>query len=344
MESSVLRIGVCGAGRIGRACLSAAADRDMPIQVVVDRGDPARIEELLNLALCRVAWRKEAGAVRVARESTWERPPVHQSERVPDWVELGVDLVVDATGIRQHRAAIEEHLQLGAARVVIAGPCRDVDRTIVIGSNENELRPNDRLVSASSCTVNCIVPVLRALAPLGVETAMTSSIHCVTPDQLVLDGLHRDARLGRGAMNQILITFSSSPSEAATIVGTPVLGNSIRVPVERGAVVEMTLQTTGRYSAAEVNQLLRETAASSPVLATSDIPLSSSDICDCPYSSVVDLTLTLCAGNLVRVSAWHDNEVGYAHRLLDLCALVSRGAVELVGANRATPSKPGENK
>ena len=242
------------------------------------------------------------------------------------WGDLGVEYVLECTGLFTSKAKAGAHLKGGAKRVIISAPGgEDVDATIVYGVNHNVLRSDFTVISNASCTTNCLVPVVKVLHDkIGVVNGIMTTIHSYTNDQVLTDVYHSDLRRARSA------TMSQIPTKtgAAAAVGLvlPELkgkldGYSIRVPTINVSLVDLTFTAKRPTNAEEVNKLMREAAASGPlkgVLAYNDAPLVSSDFNHDPHSSIFDATLTkIIDGTLVKVFAWYDNEWGFSNRMID---------------------------
>jgi glyceraldehyde 3-phosphate dehydrogenase len=251
------------------------------------------------------------------------------AERDPSklpWGDLGVEYVLESTGLFTSKAKASLHLKGGAKRVVISAPGGDdVDATIVYGVNHNVLKSGFTVISNASCTTNCLVPVAKVLHDeIGIVAGLMTTIHSYTNDQVLTDVFHSDLRRARSA------TMSQIPTKtgAAAAVGLvmPELkgkldGLSIRVPTINVSLVDLTFTAKRATSVEEVNKLMRAAANSGPlkgVLAYTDEPLVSSDFNHDPHSSIFDGTLTkVIEGTLVKVFSWYDNEWGFSNRMLD---------------------------
>ncbi len=248
------------------------------------------------------------------------------SERNPEnlpWGELGVDVVMECTGIFRSREAASGHLKAGAKKVLLSAPASgEADATVVFGVNEHVLKPEHTFVSNASCTTNCLSPIAKPLNDaLGIESGLMTTIHAYTNDQVLIDTDHKDPRRARSAtMNQI-----PTKTGAAVAVGLvlPELngkldGFAMRVPTINVSVVDLTFTASRDTTVEEVNAIMKAAAEVSPVLEYNDAPLVSCDFNHSPASSTFDAGLTkVINGRLVKVLSWYDNEWGFSNRMLD---------------------------
>jgi glyceraldehyde 3-phosphate dehydrogenase len=256
---------------------------------------------------------------------------VREPKRLP-WADLGVDVVLEATGRFRDRAAAAAHIDAGARFVVVSAPCKGADATFVVGVNDDTFDPEaHRVVSNASCTTNCLVPMVKVLDDaFGVERGLMTTVHAYTGDQMLVDGPHKDLRRARAAAFNIVPTATGA-ARATSLVVEPMAGRldgtALRVPVADGSVTDLVATLRREVSSNEVNEAFQKAAATGPlagVLQYSDEPIVSSDIVGSPASCVFDAPLTLAIGDMVKVLGWYDNEWGYTHRLVDLIALVGR--------------------
>jgi glyceraldehyde 3-phosphate dehydrogenase len=248
------------------------------------------------------------------------------------WKELGVDIVIESTGLFSDTASASKHLQAGAKKVIISAPAKNPDATIVLGVNEKAYDPaKHRIVSNASCTTNCLATTVKVLDDrFGIKRGFASTVHSYTNDQKIHDFPHRDLRRARaGAVNMIPTTTG-----AATAVGLvlPHLkgkldGIAIRVPTINVSVVDLTAELAKPASVDQINDAFREAAAGTMkgILDATDEELVSCDFNGNPHSSIVDLPSTaIVEGNMVKVLAWYDNEFGYSCRLRDLTRYIAK--------------------
>jgi glyceraldehyde 3-phosphate dehydrogenase (phosphorylating) len=324
-----VKVGINGFGRIGRCVYRAAMDRpDIDIVAINDLTDSKTLAHLLkhdsvhgNLHTSVTA---EADAIVVGGKRV--KVLAERSPKALPWRDLGVDVVVESTGIFVDREGASGHLEAGARKVLISAPAKKPDLTVVIGVNDGAYdKATHHIVSNASCTTNCLVPVTKViLDTFGIEHGLMTTIHSYTNDQRVLDLPHKDLRRARAAALSMIPTTTGAARSVGEVL--PELkgkldGMSIRVPTPNVSVIDV-VYTVGRDTTAEeVNEALRA-AAKGPmkgILAVSDEPLVSSDYCGDAHSATVDAALTKVIENrMVKVIAWYDNEWGYSMRVVDL--------------------------
>ncbi|MRH77997.1 type I glyceraldehyde-3-phosphate dehydrogenase [Spiribacter sp. C176] len=325
-----IKVGINGYGRIGRNVLRALyeAGRSDEIRVVAinDLGDA---ETNAHLTRVDTAHGRFPGTVEVSNGNLVVNGDEIRvlAERNPadlPWGEMGVDIVMECTGLFASREKASAHLAAGAKKVLISAPAgKDVDASVVYGVNHDVLRAEHQIVSNASCTTNCLAPLVKPLhEAIGLEQGLMTTIHAYTNDQVLTDVYHSDLRRARSA------TMSQIPTKtgAAAMVGLvmPELdgrldGYAMRVPTINVSIVDLSFIAARDTSVEEVNSLLK-TAAEGPlkgVLAYSDGPYVSVDFNHDAHSSTYDATLTKVGGRLVKVCAWYDNEWGFSNRMLD---------------------------
>jgi glyceraldehyde 3-phosphate dehydrogenase len=330
-----IRVGVNGFGRIGRVFFrTALGASDMEIVGVNDLADAKTLAHLLKHDSVHGALPAEVVAKGEAifvngREI---RVCAIKDPAALPWKELGVDIVVESTGLFSDTANASKHLQAGAKKVIITAPAKNPDATLVLGVNEKTYDPaKHRIVSNASCTTNCLATTVKVLDDkFGVKRGFASTVHSYTNDQKIHDFPHKDLRRARaGAVNMIPTTTG-----AATAVGLvlPKLkgkldGIAIRVPTINVSVVDLTVELEKPVTVEAVNDAYREAAAGSlkGILDATDEELVSSDFNGNAHSSIVDLPSTaLVDGNMVKVLAWYDNEFGYSSRVRDLIRFIGK--------------------
>ncbi len=334
-----VRIGINGFGRIGRNYLRAVRSLGADVEIVAVN-DLTSADTLAHLLRYDSTHGRLGCEVKVVDGSiVLDRGPIAVlAERDPKalpWDRLGVDVVVESTGLFTTRAAASAHLEAGAARVIVSAPATDVDATFVIGVNDSEFDPaKDFVVSNASCTTNCFVPMVKVLDDaFGVESGLMTTVHAFTNDQNLLDLPHKDLRRARSAA--VNIVPASSGAARATGLVLPSMkgrldGAALRVPVADGSITDFTAVIPGSVTVEEVNAAFARAAASGPlakVLDYTEDPIVSSDIVGSPASCTFDAGLTMVMPSasgitLVKVQGWYDNEWGYANRLVDLSLLV----------------------
>ena len=330
-----IRVGVNGFGRIGRVFLRAAlGDPDIEVVGVNDLADGKTLAHLLKHDSVHGALPAEVsakdGAIFVNGREI--RVTALKDPAGLPWKELGVDVVVESTGVFRDTATASKHIQAGAKKVVITAPAKDPDVTIVLGVNEDAYDPRrHRIISNASCTTNCLATTVKVLDDrFGVRRGFASTVHSYTNDQPVHDFPHKDLRRARAAALSMIPTTTG----AATAVGLvlPRLkgkldGLAIRVPTANVSVVDLVAELDRPATVQAVNEAFREAAAGRlrGILDATDEELVSVDFNGNPHSSIVDLPSTaLIDGGLVKVLAWYDNEYGYSCRVRDLVRFIGR--------------------
>ena len=329
-----IRVGINGFGRIGRNLYRAARARDADLDVVAVN-DLGSISVMAHLLSCDSVHGRLSEPVSVDGDSInvgadrlrvlCEREP----ENLP-WRDLGVDVVVESTGIFTSRDAAARHLQGGAPRVVVSAPCKGADATFVVGVNDGDFDPAAHaVVSNASCTTNCFVPMVKVLDDVfGVRRGLMTTVHAYTGDQALVDGPHSDLRRARAASVNIVPT-STGAARATGLVLQAMTGRldglALRVPIPDGSITDFTAVLDVETTTDEVNAAFAAAASSGPlagVLDYSEAPLVSSDVVGSAASCTLDAGLTMTLGDLVKVSGWYDNEWGYSNRLVDLALIV----------------------
>jgi glyceraldehyde 3-phosphate dehydrogenase len=333
-----VRVGINGFGRIGRTYLRAALDRaeegtqDVEVVAVNDIAPPATLAHLLEY---------DSTFGHIGREVLHDdssitvdgRRVAVSAERDPaalQWSDYGADIVIESTGRFRDRDDAALHLKAGAHTVLLSAPGKNADATIVMGVNDDTYdRRGDRIVSAASCTTNCVAPMVKVLhEAFGVERGVMTTIHGYTNDQSLLDGPHKDLRRARSAALSIIPTSTGAARAVGLVV--PELagaldGIAVRVPVEDGSLTDLAVVLRTAATAEEINTAFAK-ASDGPlngILRVSKAPIVSRDVIGDPASCVFDPALTQANGTLVKVFGWYDNEWGYTNRLLDLTALVA---------------------
>jgi len=330
-----VRVGINGFGRIGRNFFRAHLQRGGDFEVVAanDLGDANTMAHLLKhdsvLGTLDEDVSADDGSISVGGRELKilaERDPAS----LP-WNDLGVDVVIESTGLFTKREGAEKHLEGGASKVVISAPATDPDVTVVLGVNEEVYDPEShQIISNASCTTNCVAPLAKVVHDeLTIEQGFMTTIHAYTNDQQILDLPHKDLRRARAAAINLIPT-STGAARAIGIVMPDLQGKldgmSMRAPVPTGSIVDLVCRVGRETSVDEVKELFRSKADTGPlegILRYSDEPLVSTDIQHSSYSSIFDSELTMVNGNMVKVFGWYDNEWGYSCRLVDLVAKVA---------------------
>ena len=331
-----IRVGVNGFGRIGRNFFRAAAAQGADIEFVAvnDLGSLDQMAHLLKydsvMGRLDADVRAVKGGIRVGDNTIRVL-----SERNPSdlpWGDLGVDVVVESTGIFTDRPKAALHLDGGAPRVIVSAPSNGADLTVVFGVNHREFKKSQhRVISNASCTTNCFVPLVKVLDDaFGVTEGLMTTVHAYTGDQSLVDGPHSDLRRARGAAINIIPT-STGAARATSLVMESMKGRldgtALRVPVPTGSITDFTANLKTKASVSEINAAFADAArkgALKGILKYTEDPIVSSDIVGDPHSSIFDAGMTMSMGKMVKVCSWYDNEWGYSNRLVDLVRHVAR--------------------
>lgn len=333
-----VRVGINGFGRIGRTYLRAALDRaeegtqDVEVVAVNDITSPATLAHLLEYdsTFGRIGRDVEHDDSSITVDGRRIAVTAERDPAALHWSDHGVGVVIESTGRFRDRDSAALHLKGGAHTVLLSAPGKGVDATIVMGVNDRAYdRNHDRIVSAASCTTNCVAPMVKVLDDaFGIERGVMTTIHGYTNDQSLLDGPHKDLRRARSAALSIIPTSTGAARAVGLVV--PELagaldGIAVRVPVEDGSLTDLAVVLARDASVDEINAAF-EAAADGPlngILRVSKAPIVSRDVIGDPSSCVFDPALTQANGTLAKVFGWYDNEWGYTNRLLDLTALVA---------------------
>jgi len=326
------RIAINGFGRIGR--LTFRILQDMPDVEVVAINDLTDIKTLAHLLKYDSAQGIFKADVKPDTQGILVNGKLVKAyaERDPKalpWKELGVDIVLECTGIFRNKEKAGWHLEAGAKKVIISAPgSGDGVTTIVLGVNNQDIHPDQHIYSNASCTTNCLAPVAKVIVDnWGFVVGSMVTIHAYTQDQRLQDAPHDDMRRARAAALNIVPTTTGA-AKAAAIVIPQLKGKmsamSYRVPVITGSLVEVNCITEKQTSAEEVNQVMKAAAEGplSGIIQYNTDPIVSSDIIGSPYSSIFDAELTNVVDNMLKVVMWYDNEAGYSHRLAELALKV----------------------
>ncbi len=329
-----LRVAINGFGRIGRAVLRCALDNEnIEIVHINDLTDDKMLAHLLKYDSLHGTFDKDVavvdGGLRVG-DTTISTSKQRDPKLLP-WGEKNVDVVLECTGAFRNRAGASLHLEAGAKRVVISAPGSDEDITICMGVNDEQLRPEHKIISNASCTTNCLAPVAKVLdREFGIKTGLMTTIHSYTMDQRLLDAPHKDFRRSRAAAVNMVPTTTGAAKAVALVL--PQLkgklnGMAIRVPTANVSLVDLVITSEKEMSVEAINNALKDAAQSDlkGVLSHFDLPLVSGDLMGNPFSSIVDLSLTQTMGpNMAKLLSWYDNEWGFSNRLLDLCEKIGQ--------------------
>ena len=335
-----IKVGINGYGRIGRNILRALYEgkhgNDIKIVAINDLGDANTNAHLTRFDTAHGRFRGEVqvdGDSMVVNGDRIRVVAQRDPTKLP-WGELGVDYVLECTGLFTSKAKASAHLTAGAKKVVISAPGGDdVDATIVFGVNDNVLKSSMSVISNASCTTNCLVPLVKVLHDkIGVVSGVMNTIHSYTNDQVLTDVYHSDLRRARSATHSMIPTKTGAAAAVGLVMPElkgKIDGFSIRVPTINVSLVDFTFIASRKTTAEEVHAAIKA-AASGPlkgILAYSDAPLVSVDFNHDPASSTYDATLTkVMEGTLVKACSWYDNEWGFSNRMLDTTLAWSKAA------------------
>jgi glyceraldehyde 3-phosphate dehydrogenase len=336
-----VRVGVNGFGRIGRNFFRAldaqkalGNNTDIEIIAVNDLTSNATLAHLLKFdsILGRLPYdvSLEGDDTIVVGDTKIKALEVKAGPAELPWGDLGVDVVVESTGIFTNAAKAKGHLDAGAKKVIISAPATDPDITIVLGVNDDKYDGSQNIISNASCTTNCLGPLAKVLNDeFGIVRGLMTTIHAYTQDQNLQDGPHSDLRRARAAALNIVPT-STGAAKAIGLVLPELKGKldgfALRVPIPTGSCTDLTVDLEKTASADEINAAMKAAAEGKlkGILKYYDAPIVSSDIVTDPHSSIFDSGLTKVIDNQAKVVSWYDNEWGYSNRLVDLVALVGK--------------------
>ena len=330
------RVAINGFGRIGRLVFRAAMEskrKDVEFVAINDLGSPQANAYLLTYDSVHGTYPGKVQAMKSALKVDGRKVAV-LSERDPaklPWGELGVDIVMECTGLFASKEAASAHLVGGAKKVLVSAPCSNADITVCHGVNSNKLRKSHKVISNASCTTNCLVPVAAVLnKAVGIRRGFMTTVHAFTGDQRTVDTLHKDLPRARAASVSMIPTSTGAARAVGLVLpelAGKIDGTSIRVPTPNVSLVDLTFTPKRATSVDEINDAIIK-AAKGPlkgILATNDQPLVSIDYNHNPASSIFDLRETqVIEGRFVRVLSWYDNEWGFSNRMSDVAALLGK--------------------
>ena len=333
-----VRVGVNGFGRIGRnffravEAQKALGTTDIEIVAVNDLTDNDTLATLLKydsiLGRLDKDVRVEDDFI-VVGDQKIKALEIKEGPAALPWGDLGVDVVVESTGIFTNAAKAKGHIDAGAKKVIISAPATDEDITIVMGVNDDKYDGSQNIISNASCTTNCLGPIAKVLDDnFGIERGLMTTVHAYTQDQNLQDGPHKDLRRARAAALNVVPTGTGA-AKAIGLVLPQLLGKldgyALRVPIPTGSVTDLTADLRTKATVDEINAAMKA-AAEGPlkgILKYNTDPIVSSDIVTDPHSSIFDAPLTKVIDDQVKIVSWYDNEWGYSNRLVDITALVA---------------------
>jgi glyceraldehyde 3-phosphate dehydrogenase len=324
-----VRVGINGFGRIGRNFFRAAKQQGVDIDFVAvnDLGSIETMAHLLKydsvLGQLPDKISATSRSIKVGKDTI--KVLQQRNPKELPWGELGVDVVIESTGIFNSRDQAAMHLEGGAPLVIVSAPCTAADATFVYGVNHNDFRiSKHKVISNASCTTNCFVPLVKVLDDaFGVTQGMMTTVHAYTGDQSLVDGPHSDLRRARAAAINIIPT-STGAARATSLVMESMKGkldgSALRVPVPTGSLTDFTVNLKQAATVEEINAAFAKAATGklAGILRYTEDEIVSSDIVNDPHSCVFDAGLTMSMGKMVKVNGWYDNEWGYSNRLVDL--------------------------
>ena len=327
----MIRVAINGFGRIGRTVFRVIAQRPEAGIEIVALNDLADDEMAAYLLKYDTVMGEFPGKVTVGDGYLVAGGHMVKTYTIKDpaqlpWKELEVDVVIESTGVFRTRAEVAKHLEAGAKRVILTVPAKDeLDATVVLGVNDDDLEADDRIVSNASCTTNCLAPIAKILdEAFGIKRGFMTTVHAYTNDQRLADVPHKDFRRSRAATLNIIPTTTGAAKAVGKVL--PQLkgkldGMAMRVPVPDGSTVDLVVELNTTVTVEEVNAAVAKAAAGplKGIVQYSEAPLVSTDIISNPHSSIFDAPSTLVlGGNKVKLLAWYDNEWGYSERVVDL--------------------------
>jgi len=330
-----VKLGINGFGRIGRLVLRAVKKSKADIDVVLinDLGKPDDLVHLLKYDSVhgRYPGKLEASDDGMVVDGDVVKVTAEKDPSKLPWGKLGVDVVLESTGVFRKREQIEMHLKAGAKRVLLSAPAKDeIDATIVLGVNDDTLKPEHKIISNASCTTNCLAPVAKALHDaFGIERGLMTTVHGYTNDQRILDLIHSDKRRMRAAALNIIPTSTGAAKAVGKVIpdlNGKLNGMALRVPVPDGSAVDLVAELKKPASVEEVNAAVKALSDKMPnILGYTEDEIASSDVIGDPRSSVFDsaCTMTIPGSSMVKVISWYDNEWGYSSRCVDLIKMMA---------------------
>jgi glyceraldehyde 3-phosphate dehydrogenase len=323
------KVAINGFGRIGRNVFRIASKRS-EVEVVA-LNDMFTADQLAHLLKYDSVYGRFDGTVEVVKDGLKVNGKSIQvsSEKDPSklpWKALGIDIVIESTGVFRKREQCAMHLEAGAKKVILTVPAKDeIDRTIVLGVNDEMLKSEDQIVSNASCTTNCLAPITKVLHDnFTIKSGLMTTVHAYTSDQRLIDSPHSDMRRARAAALNIIPTTTGAAKAIGKVIpdlNGKLDGMAMRVPTPTGSIVDFTAQIEKDASIEAINAAMKKAAQGSMkgILQYCDDPIVSSDIVANPHSSIFDSLATMVVGGkLVKLVSWYDNEWGYSNRVVDL--------------------------
>ena len=328
-----LKVAINGFGRIGRTIFRAGLNNDnIEFMAINDLTDPPTLAHLLKYDSVHGVLDADISSTNhslIVNGKEIEIFTEKEPSKLP-WSDIGIETVLECTGLFRDREKAAGHLDAGAKKVIISAPAKGPDITLVMGVNHQEYNPQrHKIVSNASCTTNCLAPVCKVLLDhFGIEKGIMTTTHAYTGDQRLLDFPHKDLRRARAAALSMIPTTTGAAKAVSLVL--PELegklnGMAIRVPTPNVSIVDLTVQLSKHATVDEVNKVMKEAAETNlkGILSFCEEPLVSTDFNGSPASSIVDGLSTMAIGDMVKVLAWYDNEFGYSSRMVDLAVYMT---------------------
>ena len=322
-----IKIGINGMGRIGRMILRSIYEGNKKIEImhINNRTNSKTCSTLLKYDSIHGKFKADISCdennliVNKNKISFGQETDLNKI----NWKKYGVDYVFECTGKFNSKDKLQPHLDNGAKKVIVSAPCKDADKTIVFGVNESELKKEDEIISAASCTTNCLAPVAHILNEnFGIEKGFMTTIHAFTSDQRILDNSHKDPRRARSASQSIVPTSTGASKAIGEIIPSlkgKLEGIAMRVPTPNVSLIELVFCTQKDLSIEKINSVFEDFSKKNKVIEITKEKLVSIDFNHNPASSIIDASLTYVVGkNMGKISAWYDNEWGFSNRMCDI--------------------------
>lgn len=327
-----MKVGINGFGRIGRLVFRAAQGTSIEVAGINDITDAKTLAHLLKYDSVHGRYRGDIGVDGNNLVVDGKSIPV-SAQRDPGllpWKSLGVDVVLECTGLFTKKEDAAKHITAGAQKVLISAPGKGIDGTFILGVNSDQYdRSKHDIISIGSCTTNCLAPVAKVLNDsFGIEKGFMTTVHAYTADQRLQDAPHKDLRRARAAALSMVPTTTGAAKAVALVL--PELtgkldGCAVRVPTPTGSLVDLTVLLNREVTKEEVNAAVKKAADTDPLGKTlfySEDPIVSADIVGDPHGSIFDAPFTFASGNMVKVFSWYDNEWGFSSRMVDMMLMM----------------------
>ena len=329
-----IKVGINGMGRIGRMIIRSIIENgnnNIDIKHINNRTDPETCSHLLKYDTIHGKFNADINYTQ--KDLTINKKKISFSQETDlnniNWKKYDVDYVFECTGKFNSKDKLKPHLNNGAKKVIVSAPCKNADKTIVFGVNEAQLQKNDQIISAASCTTNCLAPLAHVLNEnFEIEKGFMTTIHAFTSDQRILDNSHKDLRRARSASQSIVPTSTGASKAIGEIIPSlkgKLEGVAMRVPTPNVSLIEFVFIAKKDLSAEIINLAFKNFSKKSKILEVTSEKLVSTDFNHNPASSIVDANLTSVVGkNMGKVSAWYDNEWGFSNRMCDLAEYLNK--------------------